>query len=91
MQQLQRVCNHHVLRLLVLKQAAGDTGKGSKNKGGKNKGSKGSRRPPKATVAEKTLPAESPALQESEVNADNSGTEFDAEAADSQTPVGAQG
>ena len=37
------------------------------------------------------LPAESPALKEDEVNADNGGTEFDAEAADSQTPVGAQG
>lgn len=37
------------------------------------------------------LPAESPALKEEEVNADNGGTEFDAEAADSQTPVGAQG
>ncbi|KAL3151027.1 hypothetical protein ABBQ38_012898 [Trebouxia sp. C0009 RCD-2024] len=37
------------------------------------------------------LPVESPALKEEEVNADNGGTEFDAEAADSQTPVGAQG
>ena len=37
------------------------------------------------------LPAESPALKEEEMNADNGGTEFDAEAADSQTPVGAQG
>ena len=75
----------------MLKQAAGGGGKGSKNKGGKNKGSKGSPRPAKATVAETTLPAESPALQEPEVTADNGGTEFDAEAADSQTPVGAQG
>ena len=37
------------------------------------------------------LPAESPALQKPEVNADNGGTEFDADAADVQTPVGAQG
>jgi len=37
------------------------------------------------------LPAESPALQEPEMNADNGGTEFDADAADVQTPVGAQG
>ena len=37
------------------------------------------------------LPAESPALQEPEVNADNGGTEFGADAADIQTPVGAQG
>ena len=37
------------------------------------------------------LPAESPALKEPEVNADNGGTEFGATAADVQTPVGAQG
>ena len=76
---------------MVLEQASGGGGKGSKNKGGKNKGGKAAPRPARATEAETTLPAESPALQEPEANADNGGTEFDAEAADSQTPVGAQG
>lgn len=71
--------------------AGGGGGKGSKNKGGKNKGSKAAPRPTKAKAAETSQPAESPALQKPEVNADNGGTEFDAEAADSQTPVGAQG
>ena len=76
---------------MVLEQVAGGGSKGSKNKGGKNKGNKAAPRPAKAAEADRTLPAESPALQEPEVNADNGGTEFDAEAADSQTPVGAQG
>ena len=40
--------------------------------------------------AKSPLPAESPALQKPEVNADNGGTEFDADAADVQTPVGAK-
>ena len=75
----------------MLKQAPGGFGKGSKLKGSKKKGNKAASRPANVTGAGKTLPAESPALQEPEVNADNSGTEFDAEAADSQTPVGAQG
>ncbi len=44
-----------------------------------------------STQSPTPLPAESPALQEPEMNADNGGTEFDAEAADIQTPVGAQG
>ena len=72
------------------KQAAGGGGKSNKNKGNKNKGNKATPPPAKAAEAETTLPAESPGLQEPEVNADNGGTEFDAEAADSQTPVGAQ-
>lgn len=77
--------------LLSGSQAAGGGGKGGKNKGGKNKGSKPAPRPTKAKAAETSQPAESPALKKPEVNADNGGTEFDAEAADSQTPVGAQG
>ena len=37
------------------------------------------------------LPAESAIMQDPEVSADQGGTEFDAKAADVQTPVGAQG
>ena len=37
------------------------------------------------------LPAESAIMQDPEVSADQGGTEFDAKAADVQTPMGAQG
>ena len=47
--------------------------------------------PNEGSKSQETLPAESPALQKPEINADNGGTEFDADAADVQTPVGAQG
>lgn len=44
----------------------------------------------KKPKSEAVLPAESPALKTPEVNADNTGTEFDAKAANVQTPVGAK-
>lgn len=45
----------------------------------------------KADDEPEVLPAESAIMDDPEVNADQGGTEFDAKAADVQTPVGAQG
>ncbi len=71
-------------------QASGGASKGLKSSSSAQARPQSSAGPP--TPAPGTpLPAESPALQEPEVNADNAGTEFDADAADVQTPVGAQG
>lgn len=71
-------------------QASGSASKGLKSSSSAQARPQSSAGPP-TPEAGTPLPAESPALQESEVNADNGRTEFDADAADVQTPVGAQG
>ena len=74
----------------LLLQASGGASKGLDSSRNAQTSPQSSAEPPTSDPGT-PLPAESPALQEAEVNADNGGTEFDADAADVQTPVGAQG